>query len=75
MPNELIWLLIAGGLFYAAVGVVVTRKGFRWNRRQDRSHGTSLAVAIAAGLGWPVAIRFWEGDWLVTGRRSWRGDR
>ncbi len=75
MLSELIWLLAVGGVLYFAVGVVVGRKSYRWNRQRDRSVQISLLISLVATLGWPITIRFWDADWLTTGRRSWRGDR
>ena len=75
MPSELTWLLVVAGVPYVVVGIVVGRRSYRWNRQRDRSVQFSLLISVVATLGWPITVRFWDADWLVTGRRSWRGDR
>lgn len=75
MPSELIWLVVVAGVLYGVVGIVVGRRSYRWNRRRDRSAQLSLLISMVAALGWPITVRFWDADWLMTGRRSWRGDR
>lgn len=72
-------LLIALGAFvvlvYAVVAVVVLRKSLRWNLARERARPLATLIAVGAGLAWPITLRYWEADWLTTGRRSWRGDR
>ena len=70
------WVLVAAlGLLYAAMASIVGRRSLAWNRRQGRTGSRAVVIAMAAALVWPVTISFWEADWLVTGRRTWRGDR
>lgn len=75
MSSELLVFIVVFGVLYLGVGAIVARKSLRWNQEQGRSRGTAVAIAVGAGLVWPLTIWFWEADWLATGRRTWRGDR
>lgn len=69
--------LFAGvyGASLLVLAPLVAHRSYRWNRRRGRLPVTATAIATLAALIWPVTLAFWEADWLVTGRRTWRGDR
>jgi len=75
VSTDLVLFIVSFGVLYLGVGVVVGRKSLKWNRSRDRSRLSAVAIAVGAGLVWPLTIWVWEADWLATGTRSWRGDR